>query len=60
MLSASLTLALGLLTAAPTAKPTPLTSASQVLPFVADDLARALAEARAKNRPLFVEAWASW
>ena len=30
------------------------------LEFVEDDYARALAEARAKKRPLFVDAWATW
>jgi hypothetical protein len=32
----------------------------RVLPFVQDDYARALAEARAQRLPLFVEAWAPW
>ncbi len=31
-----------------------------VLPFIADDYPRALAEARAKKLPIFVEAWAPW
>lgn len=30
------------------------------LPFIEDDYPRALAEARHLNRPLFVEAWATW
>lgn len=30
------------------------------LPFIEDDYARALAEARARTLPLFVEAWAPW
>ena len=30
------------------------------LPFVEDDYGRALGEARASKRPLFVEAWAPW
>ena len=34
-------------------------AASEVLPWV-DDYPRALAAARAKNVPLFVEAWAPW
>ena len=33
---------------------------SEVLPFIADDYARALAEARARKVPLFVESWAPW
>jgi hypothetical protein len=31
----------------------------QVLPWV-EDYSKALAEARAKNVPIFVEAWAPW
>jgi hypothetical protein len=34
--------------------------ASPVLPFIEDDYARALAEAKQRNVPLFVEAWAPW
>ena len=30
------------------------------LPFIDDDYPRALAEARARKQPLFVEAWAPW
>ncbi len=30
------------------------------VPFRADDYPGALAEARAKNLPIFVEAWAPW
>ena len=32
----------------------------EVLPFIHDDYPRALAEARQKNKPLFVDAWAPW
>ena len=32
----------------------------KALPFVADDYAKALAEARAQKLPLFIEAWAPW
>jgi len=38
---------------------TPLFAASG-LPFVEDDYAKALAEARARKLPLFIEAWAPW
>jgi hypothetical protein len=31
-----------------------------VLPFSQDDYTRALAEARARKLPLFIEAWAPW
>jgi hypothetical protein len=41
-----------------TAKRAP--AAKHVLPFIDDDLARALAEARKTNRPVFVESWAPW
>jgi hypothetical protein len=30
------------------------------LPFVENDYVRAFSEARARNLPLFVEAWAPW
>ena len=30
------------------------------LPFIVDDYSRALAEARAQGRPLFVDTWAPW
>jgi hypothetical protein len=32
----------------------------KALPFIADDYAKALAEARAQRLPLFIEAWAPW
>jgi hypothetical protein len=41
----------------------PLVAAAEVreaLPFVEDDYPRALAEARAKKLPLFVDSWAPW
>jgi hypothetical protein len=31
-----------------------------MLPFIEDDYARGLAEARARNLPLFIEVWAPW
>ncbi|MBI1797554.1 MAG: hypothetical protein HY076_04365 [Candidatus Eisenbacteria bacterium] len=31
-----------------------------VVPWIADDYARALAEARARHVPIFIEAWAPW
>lgn len=31
-----------------------------VLPFISDDYTRALAQARARKLPIFVEAWAPW
>jgi hypothetical protein len=34
--------------------------AKEVLPFIADDYKKAVAEAKAKNVPIFVEAWAPW
>ena len=36
------------------------TKATPVLPFIENDYARALAEAKQRNVPLFVEAWAPW
>jgi hypothetical protein len=32
----------------------------KVLPFVSDDYAKALGEARTQKLPLFIEAWAPW
>jgi len=48
----ALTGALALVSAAPTA-------AGEVLPWV-EDYSKAVAQARAKNVPIFVEAWAPW
>ncbi len=31
-----------------------------MLPFIHDDYAKALAEARLQKLPLFVDAWAAW
>jgi hypothetical protein len=47
-----------LLVALALAVATPAAAAS--LPFVADDYARALADARARNVPLVVDVWAPW
>ena len=49
----SLLLALALAAAAPA-------DAAGALPFVSDDYARALADARARNMPLVVDVWAPW
>ena len=38
----------------------PRPASGEVLPFIEDDYARALAEAKRTGRPLFVDAWASW
>ncbi len=35
-------------------------ASKSVLPFIADDYAAALAEARAKKLPIFVDIWAPW
>ncbi len=37
-----------------------LASAKEVVPFIEDDYTTAVAEARAKRVPIFVEAWAPW
>lgn len=39
------------------AKPAP---AGHVLPWIEDDLTRALTEAKARKLPVFVESWAPW
>lgn len=38
---------------------TPAGAAREVLPWV-EDFPKAVAQARAKNLPIFVEAWAPW
>ena len=38
----------------------PLARAKEVLPFIDDDYSKAVAHAKAKNVPIFVEAWAPW
>ena len=38
----------------------PLARAKEVLPFIDDDYSKAVAHAKAKNVPLFVDAWAPW
>jgi hypothetical protein len=35
-------------------------SASAELPFIEDDYAKAVARAKAKDVPIFVETWAPW
>jgi hypothetical protein len=49
-----LALALALLVSASTAL------AKEVLPFIEDDYSKAVARAKTKNVPIFVEAWAPW
>ena len=34
--------------------------AKEILPFIDNDYTKALAVAKAKNVPLFVDAWAPW
>ena len=34
--------------------------AKEVLPFIDDNYSKALAEAKRKNVPVFVDAWAPW
>ncbi|HEY2953912.1 MAG TPA: hypothetical protein VGK89_01540 [Candidatus Eisenbacteria bacterium] len=53
----ALALPLGSLLAAP-AGATP--ARREVLPFIADDYTRGVAEARARKVPLFIESWAPW
>ena len=46
--------------AATPSKETPPAASKKVLPFIEDDWDKALAEAKAKNVPIFIEAWAPW
>jgi hypothetical protein len=38
----------------------PASTSTSVLPFIEDDYTKALAEARSRQVPLFIEAWAPW
>ena len=56
-------LAAGLTASVLAASPAPSKPApgkKPALPFIEDDYPRALAEARSKKVPIFVEAWAPW
>lgn len=57
LLAALLVPSPGVTAATKAAKPV---SAGRVLPWIEDDLARAMAEAKARKLPLFVESWAPW
>ena len=47
-------------TSAASARTAPDGGAREVLPFLHDDYGRALAEAKRRRRPIFVDAWAPW
>ena len=53
-------LALASLSLAAPAGAAATTGRPRVLPFIADDYDKAVAEARARKVPLFIEAWAPW
>ena len=38
----------------------PHAPARMALPFIDDDYAKALAQAKARHLPIFIEAWAPW
>ena len=38
----------------------PPSPSREILPFIRDDYPRAVAEARSRKLPLFIEAWAPW
>ena len=50
-------LAIALLLAAVPAVPA---VAKEVLPFIENDFTKAVAQAKAKKTPIFVDAWAPW
>jgi hypothetical protein len=61
--SISAGLLLGLLAPACSGTPAPppvAASSAAALPFIADDAPRALADAKTRGVPVFVEAWAPW
>ncbi len=41
-------------------KPAPAVSWHPVVPFIEDDFGRALALAKARKLPVFIEGWAPW
>jgi len=53
-------LLLATLSARPLAAAAEPAAAGKSLPFLSDDYGAALAEARARQVPIFVEAWAPW
>lgn len=55
-----LVVAIVLVAASPVRAPSEASAPKQILPFIDDDYARALAQARHEKRPLFVDAWAPW
>jgi len=57
---AALILCLALATAAPALAAPGARGARPVLPWIADDYGKALAEARARKLPIFIESWAPW
>ena len=61
LLLASLALAASVGSAhAASSKTPPAAYLKPVVPFIENDYSRALAEARARKVPIFVEAWAPW
>ena len=38
----------------------PVARAKEVLPFIENDYAKAVAQAKAKHVPIFADAWAPW
>ena len=59
-MSVRCTSAIGLLCALGALLPGATTVARPVLPFIPDDYTKAVAEARARKVPLFIESWAPW
>ncbi len=56
----ALPVVLALMLATPPAQPKPAGTAAPVLPWIQDDYPRAVALAKARRLPIFVEAWAPW
>ena len=50
----------GVAGAAPAKRPVAKAAPRPVLPFLADDYPKALAQAKARKLPLFIETWAPW
>jgi len=56
----ALILSFALAAAAPALATSVAPGAKPVLPWIADDYAKALAQARARKVPIFIESWAPW
>jgi hypothetical protein len=60
MRNACLLLALAACATTPSPAPSAADAHAEALPFIEDDLPRALALAKTRHQPVFVDVWAPW